>query len=97
MSNRRFITPLPGCSDAGRGAGPCACMPHDSSERERMSRLARTIESEIVPRLLISSTVSQRSGLLAEDAAQLTRLLAALTQLQTALLKVSAAAQDSKT
>jgi hypothetical protein len=97
MSNRRSITPLPGRSDAGRDQGPYGRIPSDSSEQERLSRLARTIEGEIIPRLLISSIFSHRSGPLAEDQAQLARLLLTLTQLQTALLEVSPTAADSKT
>jgi hypothetical protein len=90
MSNRRSIMPFVDRNDAGPVGGPRTGAAHDVSEEERGSRLTRTIEGEIVPRLLICSSVSQRSGALAEDSAELARLLQTLTRLETALLEANA-------
>jgi hypothetical protein len=89
MSDRRSIVPLQDRSAAAVGS-LCDRTPQDMNEQERMSRLTRTIEGEIVPRLLISSSVSYRSGALIDNAAELSRLLTALTRLETALREVTA-------
>ena len=92
MSDRRSNSPvaLPDYDgfDTGSAAGTPDYCPHSGQDGEQQARLIRAIESQIVPRLLISLGAAHRriarAGVAtkpnAEDLAEFARLLASVHQ-----------------